>query len=176
MGNACVFLDRDGTITADKKDEERVGTTSLEIYDHAPLAIADLNAMGFKVIVVTNQPGIGKGLFTCQKVEEENWRMQRRLRIHGAIIDGIYYCPHVDQDNCDCRKPKIGMLMQAKRDHDIDFARSIVIGDNWKDIAMGNAAGCRSILILGNHGGPGVGEIAAVNNLLEAAEYVKGLL
>ena len=95
---------------------------------------------------MTNQRGIAKGLMTEKDLEEIHRRMIEELKKHGAHIDDIFYCPHDISDNCNCRKPKPGMLIQAQKKWDIDFAQSYIIGDSNSDIEAGQQVGCQGIL------------------------------
>jgi D-glycero-D-manno-heptose 1,7-bisphosphate phosphatase len=147
---AGVFLDRDGTIC------EEVGylnhASRLRIFPFAAAAIQKLNQAGLPVIVVTNQSGVAKKCFPESLVHEVNELLQTRLREQGARIDAIYYCPHVAADNCDCRKPSLGMLQRAAKEQDIDLRRSFVVGDRLADVELGHNAAGRSILVRTGYG------------------------
>ena len=143
--NKAVFLDRDGTITVDVDHCRRV--EDLRIYDMAPKAIRLLNENGYKVIIITNQAGIGRRIFSEEMLECIHERLLDSLACFGAYIDGIYYCPHHPDDNCRCRKPKSFLFRKAIREHDIDIADSFMVGDTQTDIDAGNRIHCRTISI-----------------------------
>ena len=143
--NRAVFFDRDGTIAKDvhycRRPEDFV------LFPKAAKVIKKLNKRGFKVIIVTNQSGIARGYFNEEALGNIHKKMKEELAREGAHIDGIYYCPHHPDDNCECRKPKPSLLFQAAKDLNIDLEHSFVVGDLQKDMELGKAAGCRTILI-----------------------------
>lgn len=153
----AVFLDRDGTINVEKDYLHKI--EEFEFIPGAPEAIKKLKDAGFKVIVVSNQSGVGRGYFNEQAVETLHEHIQSELAAYDTSIDAFYFCPHhpvhgVDdyQVHCDCRKGNPGMLLQAAREHDIDLQKSFMIGDKLADIEAGEAAGCQSILVLTGYG------------------------
>lgn len=147
-GHRAVFLDRDGVINRKAPEGEYIlREKDFEILPDAPAAIRLLKEAGFLVIVITNQRCVAKGLLSEADLQAIHKTMLKRLRVNGAVIDAIYYCPHEDNDRCACRKPKPGMLLQAASDHIIDLAASWMIGDHLSDAEAGKAAGCRSILL-----------------------------
>ena len=142
----AVFLDRDGTINQDTgyiDSPER-----LFIIDGAASAIKRLNSKGFRVVVITNQSGVGRGYFTKEAADSVNKKLEEIPKREGAHLDGIYYCPHHPDDNCECRKPRIGLLEKAKNDLAIDFKKSYVIGDKGSDIEIAQSIGGKGILVL----------------------------
>ena len=146
----AVFLDRDGTIA------EEVGylnhLSRFQLFPFAGPAIRRLNEAGWPVIVVTNQSGASRGFFPEGFVEQVHERMARELAAAGARVDAVYYCPHGSEHHCDCRKPLPGMLDRAAREHGISFDGSFVVSDRYADIQMGQAVGCRGILVLTGYG------------------------
>jgi len=144
----AVFLDRDGVINrALSRDGKPYPPTSLrefEILPCVPEACAKLKAAGFLLIVATNQPDVGRGTLKQEVVEEMNDLMSYQL-----AIDRIEVCYHAGRgdSDCDCRKPKPGMLLRAARELRIDLAQSWMVGDRWRDIDCGHAAGCKTVLI-----------------------------
>jgi D-glycero-D-manno-heptose 1,7-bisphosphate phosphatase len=146
----AVFLDRDGTIA------EEVGYANhlrrFIVYPFAPAAIRRLNDAGIPVIVVTNQSGIARGFFPESLVGEMHKKMVSELAVGGAHVDAIYYCPHIRDDGCSCRKPLPGMLEQAAREHDLEIKGSVLVSDRYNDIQMGHDTGCRTILVLSGYG------------------------
>lgn len=171
----AVFLDRDGTLN------KYVGflrdIDEFKLLDGVADAIKAVNNSGYLAIVVTNQPVIARGEVTVQQLEEIHNKMETLLGLEGAYIDSIYYCPHHPHKgyegeitelkfDCDCRKPKPGMLMQAVKDFNIDLNGSWMIGDSENDIRCGINAGCRTVLI----GSGDFGQTATVSDLKEFTE------
>ena len=142
----AVFLDRDGTINYDPgylSDPER-----LMLLPGASAAIARLNSEAVKTVVVSNQSGIGRGLFTEATLGEVHDRLRTLLRDEsGATLDAIYYCSHRPDEDCDCRKPRQGLLMQAVDDLAVDLGRSYFIGDRASDILLTDTPGLKGILV-----------------------------
>ena len=156
-GRPAVFLDRDGTINDDVGYLTDLAT--LHIYPYAADAIRLLRRAGFAIIVVTNQGGIARGLMTEAFVRETHRRMAARLERAGAIIDDWFYCPHHPESvvpglstPCDCRKPGVALPLEAAARHGLALQQSWVIGDHWRDVQMGHAAGMRAVLLRTGHG------------------------
>jgi D-sedoheptulose 7-phosphate isomerase len=157
--NRAVFLDRDGVIN-DLVYYPEAGIIDSpftpELFRLLPQvdeAIRRLNEAGFKVVVATNQPGIAKGHFSEVTLAEMQTKMVRELEKRGAHLDGVYYCPHHPEGindyrlDCECRKPKPGLLLQAARELDIDLGASFMVGDSLSDIKTGQNANCHTVLI-----------------------------
>lgn len=141
-----MFLDRDGVLNRalirDGKPYPPDSLAQLELLPGVNEACRQLHDAGFLLIIVTNQPDISRGTTTADHVEA----------IHAAItqslpIDAVQLCPHDDSDECSCRKPKPGMLLNAARDHHIHLPSSFMVGDRWRDIEAGHRAGCHTIWI-----------------------------
>jgi len=146
--NKAVFLDRDGVINRKPAPHDYVKKWSeFEFIPGIEKLIKRVNEKGYLVIVVTNQRGIARGLMAKRDLEEIHRKMKEELKKKGAKIDAIYYCPHDVEDNCNCRKPKPGMILKAAKDFNIDLADSIAIGDSGPDIMAGKAAGCKTMLV-----------------------------
>lgn len=144
----AVFLDRDGVINV--RPPESLYITSVDdlvIAEGVAESIAKLNASGFRVIVATNQRCIARGLVTAEDVARIHHKLMEIVGNGGGLIDAIFMCPHDYADNCECRKPKPGMLLKAASQYSIDLAESWMIGDSATDIAAGQAAGCRTLLV-----------------------------
>ncbi|MBI2610916.1 HAD family hydrolase [Candidatus Kaiserbacteria bacterium] len=148
----AVFVDRDGVLNEDTAYASDPKVAKL-LPGVAP-AIKRLNEAGMIVIVVSNQSGIARGFHTESDTRAFNAELDAQLRAEGARVDGWYYCPHLPEGKvpeyameCECRKPKPGMLLQAAREHDIDIASSFIVGDKESDIAAGAAAGAQTILV-----------------------------
>ena len=170
----AVFLDRDGTIN------KYVGflrdIDQFELIEGVAEAIKRINASGYLCIVVTNQPVIARGEVTVPQLEEIHNKMETLLGLEGAYIDGLYYCPHHPHKgfegeiselkfDCECRKPKPGMLLKAAEDFNIDLSKSWMVGDGENDIKAGENAGCKTCLIGKNE----FGQDMTVGSLLEFA-------
>ena len=148
--NRAVFLDRDGVINRMfVRDGRPFAPTTLEQFAILPgvvEAIAALKNTGFRVIVATNQPDVGAGRVAREIVEAMNARVQQECR-----VDDVRVCYHTEADRCACRKPKPGLLVDAARDWFLDLRASYMVGDRWRDIVAGHAAGCRTVLINYNY-------------------------
>jgi D-glycero-D-manno-heptose 1,7-bisphosphate phosphatase len=157
MKEIAVFIDRDGTIS------EEVGYVNhlsrYEVYPWTPQAVRNLNQAGLKAIVVTNQAGVARGYFSEDLVKKVHKKLQAQLALAGAYFDAIYYCPHHPsvgeapyRQVCNCRKPKIGMLLRAVEEFGIDLKHSYVIGDRYGDIELAHNAGAQSVFVLSGYG------------------------
>lgn len=144
--NRAVFLDRDGVINRvvlrGGRPYPPASLDDLQLLPGVVTAVQELRRAGFKIVVVTNQPDVATGAQTSQVVEAIHQKIRTALQ-----IDEFKVCYHVDQDGCSCRKPKPGMLLDAAVDWSIDLDQSFMVGDRWRDIAAGKAAGCRTILL-----------------------------
>lgn len=175
----AIFLDRDGTINkyvGFLRDKEQ-----FELIDGAAEAVRKINASGYLCIVVTNQPVIARGEVTTEELEEIHNKMETLLGSEGAYIDGLYYCPHHPHKgfegeipelkfDCDCRKPKPGMLLKAAEDYNIDLSQSYMVGDGENDVKAGIAAGCKSVLI--GEGREFCGQDFSVKDLKQFADNI----
>jgi histidinol-phosphate phosphatase family protein len=146
----AAFLDRDGTIIYDKNYLSN--PDKVKLYSFAAESINRLKSAGFKVIIITNQSGIARGIFSEKDLERVHKKFLSLLKKSGASIDGLYYCPHIDEDKCECRKPKIGMPLQAAKKFNIDLKKSFVVGDSIRDYLTGFNMSGKGILILTGHG------------------------
>lgn len=145
-----MFVDRDGTLVPDipyLDDADR-----LRLFPKAASGIARLKKAGFKVIVITNQSGVGRGLFSEETLGRIHTKLAEMLEDEGVELDGLYYCPHKPDDGCSCRKPATGMIDMASEDMDISIGESYVVGDDVADIDLARNAGARSVLVLTGHG------------------------
>ena len=172
--NKAAFLDRDGVINekAPTEDEYVTCWEEMKILPGVAEGISLLNRAGFRVIVVSNQRSIAKGLITVAELEFIHRQMRDELARAGAKIDDIYYCPHELQPPCKCRKPEPGMLLEAAQAHEIDLTNSWIIGDSDKDVEAGRKAGCRTARVLRiNDIKAGRADIVA-RSLLDAAQQI----
>jgi D-glycero-D-manno-heptose 1,7-bisphosphate phosphatase len=180
----AVFLDRDGTIIDDVGYLDTVERVTF--YPWAMDALRLLKRAGFALVVVTNQSGVARGLFTARFVEEVHAHMSAELRRGGVEIDAYHYCPHYADAteaayrlDCDCRKPRPGMVERAARELDLDLARSAVVGDRWSDVALGRAVGAAGLLVRTGagtreeaHPADGIRADAILDTLVEAASWI----
>ncbi len=153
----AVFLDRDGTIVED------VGYITvpemLRLLPGVVPEILSIREQGWKVIVVSNQAGVAKGLITEEELSTINMRLVMMLGAEGVRIDGVYCCPHHPEGKvpeysyeCECRKPRAGLLEQAAGEHDLELSECVMIGDHLRDVQAGKAAGAATVLVLTGHG------------------------
>ena len=147
----AAFLDRDGTLCQDVPYCAR--PEDFNLLPRAAEGVSLLNSVGFKVVVVTNQSGIGRGYFAEADLARIHEKMRRDLAHGGAYVDAIYYCPHHPQAGCSCRKPQPGLVRQAAEELGLDLIQSFFIGDKLIDIETGHAAGCSTIQVCYPPGG-----------------------
>ena len=145
MSNRAVFLDRDGVLMHDSNYVGHVDRVVM--IDHAPQALRRLANAGFRLFVVTNQSGVGRGYFTREAVEEIHALLNRRFAQAGVQIERYYVCPHHPDESCDCRKPKPKFLLAAAQEFSIDLPGSFMIGDRSSDVQCGQNAGTRTVLV-----------------------------
>ena len=173
--NKAVFIDRDGVIN---QDLGRYVTKPEDFFfiDGVVEALKKLHKSEYKVIVITNQGGIGKGIYSENDVIEIHKKMHELLGKEGVKIDGVYYCPHHPDLVCDCRKPRIGMVKQAIEDFKINPKKSFFIGDKTSDVKAGKDAGCRTFLVKTGYAGHDrlcdVSPDFVVSDLLEAVNNI----
>jgi D-glycero-D-manno-heptose 1,7-bisphosphate phosphatase len=172
MSTKAVFLDRDGVLNEalvrDGKPFSPMTIAEVVVPPDVPSALSRLRRSGFRLIMVTNQPDVARGSQSHETVHAINQYLLDTLKLHAAEI-----CEHDDADNCECRKPKPGMLLRAaERDH-IALTESFMIGDRWRDIEAGRRVGCRTILI-GNGYGEALKSIpdVFVATLADAADWI----
>jgi D-glycero-D-manno-heptose 1,7-bisphosphate phosphatase len=139
----AVFIDRDGTIMEDC--DYCSDPSEVKLFPGAPEALRRLKSNGFKLIIMTNQSGIGRGLFTLDQYRAVEAEVLRQLG--AGLIDATYFCPHLPGQHCSCRKPAPGMILEATRGYQIDLARSFLVGDKEIDVECARNAGVRSIRV-----------------------------
>ena len=153
----AVFLDRDGTVT------EEVGYVNhpkrLRLLPRSAEAVRRLNAAGIAAVVVTNQAGLARDYFSEDVLHQVNAALTAQLKDAGAYLDGVYFCPHHPSEgqppfrtDCDCRKPKPGLLHRAAAELGLDLRASVIVGDKPSDLAVAPAVGARSVLVLTGYG------------------------
>ncbi len=146
----AVFLDRDGVINAPPVPPKRYITRWQEFrfLPGSLAALRQLRGAGRKVIILSNQAGVGRRIYSAARLRGITRNMLREIRSSGGRVDAVYYCTHAPEAGCRCRKPRPGLLLRGARRFRIDPRRSFLIGDNATDIRMGEAAGCRTVLVL----------------------------
>ena len=169
MSRPAIFLDRDGTINKDcpycaKKED-------INLYEDIFEPLEFLSKY-FYIIITTNQSGINRGYFSESSLKEMNEFIKDEISKKGGRIDGIYYCPHRPEENCNCRKPKTGLVMMAMQDFDIDLRNSIVIGNDEKDVGLAKNLGIKSICVRNDNGIHGDFD---AKNFEEVVEIIKKL-
>ncbi|HEX6938355.1 MAG TPA: HAD-IIIA family hydrolase [Longimicrobiales bacterium] len=167
---AAIFLDRDGVLNPLIESDGGVRSprvrTELELAADAPEVVERLQRAGFLVFVVTNQPDVARGKLPLAELVAMNAEVRERLG-----VDDLRVCPHDDDDHCDCRKPLPGMLQVLARRWGVELSESYMIGDTWRDVEAGRAAGCRTILIRRSYNAD-VDADDAVDSLADAAELI----
>ena len=145
----ALFLDRDGVILeAPPRGEYLIDWSECRLVDGIGSLVTTARASGYLVVVVTNQSQVARGMLSEAELRSMHEQMTRAL---DGQVDAIYYCPHKDEDRCECRKPKAGMLLRGSRDLDIALDRSVMVGDSDRDVLAGSAAGCRTIFVRNAH-------------------------
>ncbi|MDO8730353.1 MAG: D-glycero-beta-D-manno-heptose 1,7-bisphosphate 7-phosphatase [Candidatus Omnitrophota bacterium] len=145
----AVFLDRDGVINFPPSAKRYI--TRWEEFRFLPGvldSVKKLSSSRRKIILVSNQAGVERGVFSKANLKEITRKMLHAIESRGGRIDAVYYCTHIPERHCRCRKPRAGMLRKAARRFSLDLRRSVVVGDNATDIKMGQSAGCRAVLVL----------------------------
>jgi D-glycero-D-manno-heptose 1,7-bisphosphate phosphatase len=141
----AVFLDRDNTLVHDTGYTHRV--EDLQLLPGVPEGLAQLQAEGFVLLIVTNQSGIGRGFYTVEQFQAFQQALDAELSQYGVVIRKSYFCPHLPEDGCACRKPRTGLLLEARAEHGIDLSASWVIGDRATDVELAHNAGARGALV-----------------------------
>ncbi|MBI4335857.1 MAG: HAD family hydrolase [Candidatus Omnitrophica bacterium] len=152
MRNDLIFLDRDGVINRDPDELTDKGyVTCWEEFQFLPGALEALRVLtenSFKIVIISNQAGVGRGVYTKEKLDEITERMLEEIKAKKGLIYSVRYCVHRPEDNCDCRKPNTALFTRATQGVNMDFAKSYFIGDTKRDVEAGNRIGCRTVLVL----------------------------
>lgn len=149
-GSRAILLDRDGTIL---KDQHYLShPKQIEIYKGVIPTLRKLKSQGWKIIIGTNQSGVGRGYFTVEALHVVHDRLESLFKRGRLHIDEIYFCPHRPEADCHCRKPRPGMLDAARRKFNLDLSRCVVVGDKEGDILWGKRGGTKTILVLTGKG------------------------
>ena len=180
----AVFFDRDGTLNEDVGYLDRL--ERLHLYPYVTEAMRVVSRAGYRIVIVTSQAGIALGFMDEATVQHIHAHIVERMAKAGVRVDGVYYCPHHPNAKvaqyrvtCECAKPKPGLVLQAARELDLDLSRSFVVGDRWRDLLMGQAAGVRGLLVRTGYGETEAGAVpadgraeAVVANAMEAASWI----
>jgi len=142
-----VFLDRDGTINRDSPDYIK-SWPEFEFLPGSLKAIGRLTASGFTTIIITNQSAVPRKLISVEHLDDMHRRMKQAIETSAGVIKDIFYCPHMPGGGCDCRKPKPGLIFQARDENGIDLSTAIMVGDSAKDIECGHNAGCGETVLV----------------------------
>lgn len=176
----AIFLDRDGTIN--REVNYLSDPDAFELLPGAAETIAEWNARGWAVVVVTNQSGIARGYLTPETLDAIHARMREALAARNAHLDAIYFCAHLPEDDCTCRKPRIELFSRAAADLDIDIGESYFVGDKWSDVMPVSKLGGRGILLRTGHGEaqlrdvpPDAPPVVTADNLRDAFYITTGL-
>ena len=145
----AIFLDRDGVINQERRDYVKK-LDEFRILDKTSDAINIIKNRGFLVIIITNQSAISRKLLSVQTLTKIHEKLQSYLEKYGTSFDGVYFCPHIPSENCECRKPKPGLIVQAVTDFQIDLSQSYMIGNSETDVQAATNAGCKGILLKEN--------------------------
>jgi D-glycero-D-manno-heptose 1,7-bisphosphate phosphatase len=155
--NRAIFIDRDGTLNEEVGYIDR--PAHLRLFPFAAEAVRRINAAGWRAILVTNQSGVARGYLSEAQLAALHVHLAAALAGEGARLDAIHYCPHHPTEgespyrqDCECRKPKPGLLTRAAQDFDLDLAQSFVVGDRYRDVEMAHRAGASGVLVLTGYG------------------------
>ena len=174
-----VILDRDGTIVEER--EYLSEPEQVMLIPGVGAALRELKKMGLGLVVITNQSGVGRGFFDQLQLERVHERLRKLLEKENVLLDGVYVCPHTPEDDCDCRKPKLGLFEKAAKDLGFSLEGSIVIGDKASDMEMGHLAGATTFLVRTGYGSETAvgGKVASdylVDNLPASVKIIRSLL
>ena len=160
----AIILDRDGVIIENRDNYVR-NWADVKVYPQALRALADAKCSDYKIVIITNQAGVGKGIIPLQTATEINQRLVHVIEKAGGRVDGLYMCPHTPQDECECRKPRPGMILQAERELALDLSHSWMIGDALSDLQAGRAAGVGHLVLVSTGRGARQAQLAESANL-----------
>lgn len=167
----AVFLDRDGVLNRDAEPTV-LSLSELQLLPRAAEAVALLTRAGWPVFIATNKTAMGWGLLSRREHEAVMAAVLDAIARAGGRVEAVYHCPHNTLLGCDCHKPKPGMLLRAAREHGLALDRSWMVGDTWRDVGAGKAAGARTILVGGSRKGKRARPDFAVHDLWDAAHVI----
>ena len=175
----CVVLDRDGTIIVERHYLSDPG--QVELIPGVGEGLRRLRKLGLGLVVVTNQSGVGRGLFDGPRLDLIHGRMKELLQAEGVQLDGIYSCPHTPEDDCECRKPRTGLIELVRRELNFDVRTAFVVGDKASDIELGRRIGATTFLVRTGYGAeviarPPVICDYVVDDVRQAAKLIERLL
>ncbi len=173
-----IILDRDGVINQDS-DAFIKGPDEWIAIPESLKAITRLNRAGYRVVVATNQSGLARGLLQQADLDAIHHKMESALQQLGGRLDGIYYCPHGPNDNCSCRKPKPGLLLQLAREMELDLGQAVLVGDSLRDLQAAMTVGVKPVLVLTGKGATTAEQLSPdmdVTTYSNLAAYVDQLL
>ncbi len=182
MSGRVVFLDRDGVINRDSPDYIKSWAEFIFIPGSLE-AIRDLTRAGFRVILITNQSAVNRGIISHERLIDIHARMTEAIRAAGGDITGIFFCPHRPDEGCDCRKPRPGLIRTAQKEYGIDLSEAVMVGDSVKDMQCAENIGCgRRVLVLTGNGVETRDRLSRENrapdfvaeNLKKAADWIMG--
>lgn len=143
----AIFLDRDGVVIEYRQNYIR-SWADVVIFPQALAALAKLRSHPCKVVIITNQSAVGRGIIPLSVADDINRRLVQEIEKGGGRVDGVFMCPHAPEEGCDCRKPRPGLLLQAAQALSLDLSRSVLIGDTLNDLRAGEAAGVRQTILV----------------------------
>jgi D-glycero-D-manno-heptose 1,7-bisphosphate phosphatase len=179
-GRRFVLLDRDGTVNVER--HYLSAPEQVELLPNAARGLAEMARLGLGLAIVTNQSGLGRGYFDAARLGQIHDRLRQLLReAAGVELDGIFYCPHLPEDDCDCRKPRPGLIERAAGELRFVPSRAFVIGDKACDIDLGRAVGATTLLVRTGYGAQAAADATVeadyvVDDLCEAAEAIRRLM
>ena len=172
-----IILDRDGVINFDSVDYIKSPDEWLPIPGSLE-AVAALNRAGYRVIVATNQSGVARGLYDLNMLDQIHEKMMRELAAVGGCVEEIFFCPHHPDENCECRKPKPGMLRAIQEKYHLSLAETYYVGDSFADVGAARAVGCKLLLVMTGNGrvtlqrNPEFESIPKFDDLAHAVQYI----
>jgi len=159
-----IILDRDGVINRDSKQYIKSPEEWLPIPGSLE-AIARLNQAGYRIVVITNQSGLSRGLFTLDELNKVHQKMNKLLAEAGGNIEAIFFCPHSERENCECRKPRAGLFHSLARRLGISLTNVPAVGDSWRDLQAASAAEAKPVLVLTGNGHKTLGELKGFDDI-----------
>jgi len=169
-----VLLDRDGVLNVDRSHSVR-DRSEFELIDGVPQAIETINEKGYRVIVITNQACVGRGDLDSDELDAIHDILKREVESEGGMIDDVYVCPHVDADECSCRKPQPGLLEEAQQDYGFRMQDTFLVGDDARDMQAARVAGARPVVVRTGKGSAWTPpeDVPVLDDLMAFAQFLK---